>query len=197
MTRACSVCEKPHGIANRSGLCLKHFNARLNSDPDMHAKRVAGVRRDAVERRDEKRRVLLANAAKAMTPERREALRERMKRVQPLSQAPEVLAKIDMAAKGRKRTDTVLGWCPPEYRDEYRALVRSRSFNAAEAKAAILDQIRKDRAAADPLAQLSPFERQLALVASGKARVVDVVRIPSRGFERSLTGNAAAMVVCS
>lgn len=56
------------------------------------------------------------------------------------------------------------------------------------------------RASKPPLVPVAPvvsrprlpltFEQQLALVASGKASIVEKVRIPERQFDRSLTGNA-------
>ena len=150
----CTTCGKRLGVNNTSGLCVSHFNARLNSDPEAQAKRLAGVRRDASARRDEKRRVLLANAAKAMErPERRAALRERMKWVQPLSQTAEARARVDHASNGRKRTNTVLSWCPRAYRAQYRKFVRARVGSAADCRRIILDQIRKDMGGVDRLAQ--------------------------------------------
>jgi hypothetical protein len=193
MPRTCATCGKPLGATNKSGLCVRDFNARLNADPKTHAKRVAGIRRDAVVRREEKRRILLENAAKAMQrPERLAFLREQMKWVQPLSQTPEVLAKTDPAAKGRKRTETVLGWCPPAYREEYRRLIRSRNVNAAEARKVILDQIRNDRTA-EKRKPVS-FEETLQRVAEGRAQVVEKLRLPSQDYGFTLGGVSAGMV---
>jgi DNA-directed RNA polymerase subunit RPC12/RpoP len=49
-------------------------------------------------------------------------------------------------AAGRKRSETVLGWCPVEYRPEYRWLRRQCQMTAAEARATVEQQIEKDRA---------------------------------------------------
>lgn len=47
-------------------------------------------------------------------------------------------------AAGRTRTEQRLGWCPPSYRDDYRALVDKRGFTAAEARGVIESQIGAD-----------------------------------------------------
>jgi len=75
-----------------------------------------------------------------------------------------------------------MGWCPVEHRREYEKLRGKIGASAARLEI---------------MGRLSPFERQLALVRSGKARVVPVHRIPTRGFEQSLTGNSAAMMAAA
>lgn len=47
-------------------------------------------------------------------------------------------------AAGRKLSETRMGWCPLEYRDEYRRLVRSKLVSAAEARRMIEDMIAAD-----------------------------------------------------
>lgn len=47
-------------------------------------------------------------------------------------------------AAGRKRHETVMAWCPPEYRPEHHRLVRSKLIPSAEAQRIILQQIDDD-----------------------------------------------------
>ena len=51
--------------------------------------------------------------------------------------------------------------------------------------------------AVKPIRTPLTFEQKLALVASGRARIIEVPRIPTRGFEQSLTGNSAAMMAAA
>lgn len=53
---------------------------------------------------------------------------------------PEVRARA-----AASRSETMLAWCPPSYRDLYRSLRRRSDMCAAEAKAAVLAQIEADR----------------------------------------------------
>lgn len=47
-------------------------------------------------------------------------------------------------ANGRKSAATKLAWCPPEYRDEYRRLIKRQNIPAAEARPMIEDMIAAD-----------------------------------------------------
>lgn len=48
-------------------------------------------------------------------------------------------------AKGKAKTNTTLGWCPPSYRDDYRhTLYKQSKITASEVRAAILNQIQAD-----------------------------------------------------
>ncbi|SKB26974.1 hypothetical protein [Sphingopyxis flava] len=47
---------------------------------------------------------------------------------------------------GRRSGATKLAWCPVEYRDDYRRLVKSQGLKAAEARKVIEDQIAADAA---------------------------------------------------
>jgi len=81
-------------------------------------------------------------------PSRMEDLRERGRRCGLLrlgmtrhgaGSEPRVIA-------GRKRSETVLSWCPVEYRDEYRRLVRTKLIRAPEARRMVEDMIAADLA---------------------------------------------------
>lgn len=84
--------------------------------------------------------------ANASTPRAIALRRERGK-----VQAREVLFRPDVRAHtmrpeararaGRSVQERALGWCPPERRDEYRAMVRSKQATAAEARRMIEESI--------------------------------------------------------
>ncbi len=82
-------------------------------------------------------------AAQARDPELLARRREQGRRNGRLhgnkGQTPERNAKIS-----RTQTERYLGWCPLEYRDEYRRLVRNAGLKAADARAAIEVQIEAD-----------------------------------------------------
>jgi len=56
--------------------------------------------------------------------------------VQAKAHGPEARSKA-----GRKTSETRLAWCPPEMRDEYRRLIRSKLIPAAEARRIIESEI--------------------------------------------------------
>jgi hypothetical protein len=90
-----------------------------------------------------------------------EYLRTRMSEVHAKSQTPEVQAKLraNAAERGRKRTATVLPWCPPEYLDDYRLMVRKCGLLAAEARAIIEDRMRRDSPEARAKRAIAEFDR--------------------------------------
>lgn len=55
---------------------------------------------------------------------------------------------------GRKTSERHMGWCPPEYRADYRHLVYTKKFKKAEAKGIIKRQIAKDTEAYHRTGQL-------------------------------------------
>jgi DNA-directed RNA polymerase subunit RPC12/RpoP len=87
-------------------------------------------------------------AALAAKPELRALRVELGRRVGRLGmgQTQKGAGSPERVAAGRKRSETVLGWCPVEYRDAYRRLRRHCQMSAAEARAMIEQQIEKDRA---------------------------------------------------
>lgn len=143
--RTCS-CGTALGPRNTSGVCRPCVARRLNSDSEITARRLAGIRASAADpevraaKRERMKRVV-AN----LTPEQIERRRQHGKRqvrdvlsrpeVKALSRSPEVRAKA-----GRARSATVLAWCPEEWRDTYRELKR-KGRTAAVAKALVLDLI--------------------------------------------------------
>ncbi|WP_374651196.1 hypothetical protein [Rhizorhabdus sp.] len=69
-------------------------------------------------------------------------------RLQEILSRPEIRAKTYSpevnAKRGAACQERWLGWCPPEYRAQYRRLVGSFKFKAAEAKQMILELVRAD-----------------------------------------------------
>lgn len=85
-------------------------------------------------------------AAMAAKPELRALRVELGRRVGRLGmgQTRKRAGSPERVAAGRKRSETVLGWCPVEYRPEYRRLRRQCPMSAAEARAMVEQQIEKD-----------------------------------------------------
>jgi hypothetical protein len=78
-------------------------------------------------------------------------------------------------------TETRLGWCPPEYRDEYRNLLHAKKLRAAEAREIIEAEIRSKQEA------LSPFERQMEALNRG-AGLTAKLNMPSPDYAYTLGG---------
>lgn len=144
--KSCS-CGKTLSSQNKSGKCRTCYVGWLNTDPEMVARRHAAqveffARPDVKERLRERARHFMANLPEHEIERRREAgkilFRQYLARpdVVAITAAPETRARA-----GRARTETVLGWCPPELRDEYRELKRRLGLTAAEARAALEPQI--------------------------------------------------------
>lgn len=146
MSLQCKRCPAPITRQSKTGYCRRCVNAVLSADPEFQAKRLAGIRRGL-----------------ALNPERKEAYRARMIEIGKLPQAVEArqraareinLSSIGRAALvgntearvrgGKRRTATLLSWCPAELRDEYKRLVYSCKLPAAEARAMVLEQHERD-----------------------------------------------------
>jgi hypothetical protein len=153
----------------KTGRCKPCSVARLNSDPEIQAARTAGLRRayEDPEFRARMAKITARNVQKAaLDPEihaKWSAIgREAIKRLY----SPEIRAKwlAGRAACGRKRHETVMGWCPPDLRPEYMRLCKSKRMSAAKAREAI-EQIIAARSAELPeairwLNRIAPVTRQ-------------------------------------
>ena len=179
--RTCSDC--PAAISAKSkGRCRPCSMKRINSDPVLTAKREAAI---AVYGASPKGRATSAANMRRynlnLSPAERAARSERGKRT-----AREVLTRPDVMARshgpearrkaGLARTETVLGWCPPHLRDEYRRLLHKKHIPAAEARKMIETQIASDERAR--LAAMTPLDRQMEKLANGARLVTNVM--PSR-----------------
>lgn len=191
------VCGTSLGLKNKSGLCRSCIAKRHNADPEMQARRKAAIQerfKDPAVRAAYARRI--GEHVANMSDEERAARREhgRWMYRNYLSQ-PDVVAKTSSKDARRRagisRSDTVLAWCPPAYREQYRALKASGAVKAAEAKVMILDQIKADERAR--LAAMTPFERQMEAVARG-ARIVAKPDLRKAAHDFTLGGVSGGML---
>ncbi len=175
--KTCLDCAKPVANRNKSGRCKSCCPRHMNADPTFHAKRVAAVRASPKLVPGSPARKLAAQkgtvtrmANPAYVAWLREFVRTTVSRA---SLTPEAQAKRDRKAAGRKLSETLLGWCPPEYREAYTLLVRSKGLKRAEAKPMILAQVAADKARYE--ANLSPFERQERALRNGAQLIANDV----------------------
>lgn len=182
-------CGNKLGRDNSSGRCRACFVAHFLTDPEIAERRLSGTIASNKDPALARRRVAKILAL-SKTPEGRAARRERARAiVHRTILSPEAVAKAHTPeaekARGLARTERLLGWCPAEYRDHYRCLLR-RHFRKAEAKARTLAKIAADRAA------MSPFERQMAALRNG-ARLVERFVPPPREYAFTLGGVSEAL----
>lgn len=133
---------------------------------------------------------------------RRAATSERSKRVQAMQKCAEKTrdrrSEISRKALATRFKDH-LAWCPPDYREERRRLIRNGHLPAAEADRIIRAKIDADReqsieAKAAANGWSVDFQRQLERVAAGQARVVPALRLSRpASADMSLIGCTAAM----
>lgn len=87
----------------------------------------------------EKHRAAVQKAVRSLGPSHIEKLRANGRK--SILQSPDVKAKAHSAecraVRIVAREETMLGWCPPAMRDEYRRLVRFKRMTAVEARAII------------------------------------------------------------
>ena len=128
------------------GRCRPCHFAYIQSDPAIAARRVDGSR---AAKQDPAVRAKLAKAARrAATPERREITRQWALRNRIWEHArfhtPEANAK-----RGASVSETRMAWCPPEYRDEAKRMVRNGKKPLVEVKRIIAARVEQ--------AQLKPL----------------------------------------
>lgn len=126
---------------NKSGRCRPCSARAIFHTPGSRERATAAIRAkfDDPEHRARWARQLKINAATERSIEmKREHGRRQYREI--LSR-PEVQAVIQSdeakAKRGASVTNTKLGWCPQEHRDEYRHLMRSKRLSAADARKAI------------------------------------------------------------
>lgn len=194
--RSCA-CGAALGERNVTGRCRPCSARRLNEDPALIARRTAGIAEHFADPA-----VRAANAARlrqhiaTMSDEEREWRRENGRRL-----AREVLARPEVRAKayapevrarsGRKRSATVLAWCPADRRDEYREL-KAKGISAAEARRVIEASLRRP-VARGPKRPLS-FEQQLARVAAGAPLVATPRTRATTDHDFTLGGVSAGLL---
>lgn len=176
--RTCSDCSAPITDISNSGRCRSCNVIRNNKKPELVAKRMEGKRRSMSDPIKYARACQIArdNIRKAMSDPVKRAKASELGKVKaalyfntPEGRAwanrPEVRARA-----GRSISEARLGWCPPEYREQYHSLMRLKVCNAAEGRAMIEEQIKADR---ERLRNLSPFERQERALRNGAQLVAN------------------------
>ncbi len=145
MTRICIDCPKELGRGNKSGRCRSCSAKAINRDPVASAKRVAAFRakfQDEAFLEEHRERLARMGRLPHVVAIRRELgkaiYRERIGSPEARARNASPQARAKAIAS---REETVLGWCPPERRQEYRDLVRCKGLKAAEARAIIEAEI--------------------------------------------------------
>lgn len=162
--RTCSDCGKGITAKNLSGVCRSCRLKANNADPAFHARRVAGIRKryeDPAARAKAAREIHARHLNARKRPEVSARLEINLAKARARLNDPDARANFlaSRPAAGRKRSATLIAWCPEEYRGEYRRLVRSKRMHAKDAKALIL-------------AKLTRFERQMHALQQG-ARLIE------------------------
>lgn len=142
MTQICSDCPAAISARNKSGRCRPCSTLRNNTDPVL-----VDRRNEAIRRRFDDPEIRAAHCKRMSDWNRNlpESVRESRRqhgrnKVAKLLAAAMAITPETRAENGRKRTDTVLAWCPEEWRDHYRA-IKIKGKRAADAKRIILDLI--------------------------------------------------------
>lgn len=164
MTRTCSDCEKPIATRAKGTRCLTCFNKARAAKPKNCS--VCGIALNARQNKSGMCRTHALHAAVARKRVEDPSFVEKMRELgratvyqNLLSPEARARSRPAMAEVGKLRTERMLGWCPVEYRDEYRRLMRGGHNSARQAKAQILKQIGADR-----LARLTTFDNLPAAV---------------------------------
>lgn len=141
----CRTCHKPLSRQNTTGYCRAHVSAFNLSKPEVRARQRAGIkRRHAV---DPAFLDALRRRARALgeDPDINARRTQHFKDARYWEKGVIASSKPEVRARAAKRASaTRLAWCPPEYRDEYRRLIRSKRIPAAEARQIILSSVAAD-----------------------------------------------------
>lgn len=151
-TRICATggCGATIGARGKTGMCRPCAIAANHADPGYRARLRAGQQRfladeAAVQARDAARNAGAARYREGMTPEQRQKVKAHGQWLyRTHASRPEVFARSQTpearAQAAARCSETVLGWCPPDRREEYRRLVLRR-IPAAEARRIIEAEI--------------------------------------------------------
>ena len=190
-TCAGADCAKILSKWNKSGLCRRCALLRNHRDPEMNARRIAAMtvainRPDVVARKSasvsKRRRQKMAN-----DPAFAEAQREHGRRLgkSNIGNLAAPAGSEPRRRAGQTLSNRALGWCPPEYREEYERLNHLMKVPSVEARAIIEEQIAKDKARRE--AGMSPFERQMDALRKG-ARLIGKPRLKPKDYDFTLGG---------
>lgn len=173
-SRTCADCSSP--ISRQARRCRACAVQSVNRCPDVAQARAHAIRakfRDPAHRAKMQQVARRNGETARLDPAFRARLVEHGKRQYARHlNTPEGRAAVlaTRPASGAKRTETVLGWCPAEWRAEYRRLTSSKQVKAADARRMILDIIDARKARVEAL---SPFERQERAILRGVGLVAN------------------------
>lgn len=197
--RLCIDCGTPVSRCS-TGRCRPCSTYRLNTDPAIAAHRKAQLAAYAATPEGKaKMRAGMARYVANMPEAHREQRRANGRHLARTAlNSPEARAKNlspeKRAEAGRKRSETVLAWCPPEWRAKYKDLT-NRGRKAADAKRIVLDLIagkpepakyvqQKSKLAWCPEHRLEEYRRvQKAFGAAEARRIIEADMSP---FDRQL-----------
>lgn len=148
---ACSDCAQPlKPNPRRLGTRCKQCNARnMARSPDKREKCRIAMKRRFDEPGYKQQHVARCTAGTREALKRPEflAMRQEQGRRVGLSRTGQSANKAghpSRIAAGKKRSETVMAWCPLEYRAEYRRLIRTKLIRAPEARRMVEDMIQHD-----------------------------------------------------
>jgi len=142
----CKVCHSPITRQSKSGMCKHCVLSARNSDPEFQAKRTNAVKL-AFRLRPElsaSRRAAIIEINKS--PEKRLRQSQRNLETNAIAKARDGCTDESRKRGGKTHSARCLAHIPPEYRDEYRRLIKYKRLTANEASSAILAQHAKDMA---------------------------------------------------
>jgi hypothetical protein len=174
---ACSDCGSKISYRNTTGMCLACGNRQRAKDPAYRAKQQAGLDRkwsDPAYRAKMSAKAKAHAARLALDPAIQEVRRAAGQKTWRRLFEPEIRAKCLHAVRersGKTQSANRIAWCPPEYREQYWFMRRTKRMTLAECKEIIADQIAREKRR--ELASLSPFERQERALANGAMLVAN------------------------
>lgn len=142
MSAGCNGCGEALGPKNETGRCRTCAARAKNADAEQRRMQRAGIlRKNAedpgfVERRNAAFRHAMANLPESERERRREHGRMLAATVLKTPEARAAYLATREEA-GRKRSETVMAWCPPEWRARYRELCK-KGRKAADARRIVL-----------------------------------------------------------
>jgi len=160
----CLDCPNPITVQSKTGRCRTCAIRVVNSDPIAIARRASANRQKAKANGHIYGKRLLEAKREAMKdPEKRARIVAAQYQNSKAMWTPEARRKWFASRKASqvKRVNTMLAWCPPKWRDEYRRLLNRGKWRANTARKAIEDRIAAERA------RMTPFERQMEAVRNG------------------------------
>lgn len=146
MLNCCKTCGAKLGERNKKGYCRSHLSAAMAQDPAWREKQRKGIRdkiandpqylADCRARAD---RLAKDPGIKAMRAEQFRRLRVWECGTATQKANPEIRKRA-----GRTLSDRKMAWCPPHLRNAYRELLYTKGYLAADARALILEQERRE-----------------------------------------------------